>query len=75
MTKKDLMKVLRGLPDNTEIVLADSFNDYFSKAYMITVDKRARVKKIVLVTNPLYVIAKDRLLLKSKIVYNEQEKE
>lgn len=71
MTKKDLMKAMRGMPDNAEIVLVNTKDDFFHKATAVCVEKRARIKKIVLVTNSFSLIQKDRLLLESKVVYAE----
>lgn len=72
MTKKDLMKALRGLPENAEIVLVDTFNKRFKFANEVSYEGRARVKKIVISTNPLHVIEKDRLLHEARTVYVEE---
>ena len=71
MTKRDLIKALRGLPDNAEIVLVDKFNKRFKFASEVLYEGKARVKKIVISTNPLHTIDKDRLLHEARTVYVE----
>lgn len=71
MTKKDLMKALRGLPDNAQIVLVDNFIKRFRFANEISFERRARIKKIVISTNPLHTIEKDSLLHEAKTIYKD----
>lgn len=74
MTKKDLMKILRGLPDNTQIVIQDSDTNWFLEAKKIAVEKRARIKKVILSSRKYYyVMEKTKLLDKAKVVYFERD--
>ena len=74
MTKKDLMKVLKAMPDNTEIIIRNIDNIFFSfnEATMIAVEKRARIPKIVLgMRTRRDRVEKIELLKKSKIVWKK----
>lgn len=74
MTKKDLMKVLKNMPDNTEVIIRNIANIFYSfeEPTVIAVEKRARVPKIVLgFYSPRDRIKKIELLKKSKTVWKK----
>ena len=74
MTKKDLMKVLKDLPNNAQIIIKDSDTGWFLSAKAISVEKKARVKKLVLDGCGYdFVVQYDRLLDKAKTVYEDED--
>lgn len=74
MTKKDLMKVLKDLPNNAQIIIKDSDTGWFLPAKTIAVEKKARVKKLVLDGCGYgFIVQHDRLLNKAKTVYEDED--
>lgn len=74
MTKKDLIKVLKDLPNNAQIIIKDSDTGWFLPAKRMAVEKKARIKKLILDgCGYTFVVQHDRLLDKARTVYEDED--
>lgn len=74
MTKKDLIKVLKDLPNNAQIIIKDSDTGWFLPAKRMAVEKKARIKKLILDgCGYAFVVQHDRLLDKARTVYEDED--
>lgn len=76
VTKKQFLKLIRGMPDDAQIVIHDADTRWFLPVKMVALENKARVKKIIVGSDGYCsIIGGDVLLTKAanKPVYFADE--